>query len=107
MARKTNQNNSSKGKKVSRKPAKQEKSEDKKILVDGVVVENLQDTNYLVEIQMGEFKHKLTAYPAGKMRTYYRGRINLGDRVTVEIDPQYNIDLGRIVRKHRPERRTS
>lgn len=77
---------------------------DKKVQVEGVVVENLQDTNYLVEIQLGELKHRLSAYPAGKMRTYYRGRINVGDKVTIEIDPQYNIDLGRIIRKHRPER---
>lgn len=69
-----------------------------KLEVRGLVVENLQDTNYLVEIQYKGLKHRLTAYPAGKVRTYYRGRILVGDEVTVEIDLPY-IDIGRITRK--------
>lgn len=69
-----------------------------KLEMNGVVIENLQDTKYLVEIELEGLKHKLTAYPSGKLRTYYRGRIMVGDEVTVEIDPPY-IDIGRITRK--------
>jgi translation initiation factor IF-1 len=76
----------------------------KKVEVDGVVIENLQDTKYLVEIQMGSYTHKLTAYPAGKMRTYYRGRILVGDKVKIELDPEYNIDIGRILFKYSPNK---
>jgi translation initiation factor IF-1 len=68
------------------------------VQLTGVVVENLQDTNYLVEVEVEGMKHRLSAYPAGQMRTYYRGRILKGDEVIVEIDPPY-IDIGRIVRK--------
>lgn len=73
-------------------------NKENKIEVKGVVVENLQDTNYLVEISYKGLQHKLTAYPSGKVRTYYRGKILVGDEVLVEIDLPY-IDIGRIVRK--------
>lgn len=90
----------------SKKSKRQEAPEkvDKKVQVEGTVVEYLQDTNYLVEIELEGYKLKLTAYPSGRMRTHYRGRINVGDKVTVEVDPEYNIELGRIVRKHPPKR---
>jgi|GEM_PF-5405322 len=69
-----------------------------KVELKGVVVENLQDTNYLVEINYKGMQHKLSAYPSGKVRTYYRGKIMVGDEVLVEIDLPY-IDIGRIIRK--------
>jgi translation initiation factor IF-1 len=73
-------------------------NKENKLELKGVVVENLQDTNYLVEITYKGLKHKLSAYPSGKLRTYYRGKIMVGDEVMVEIDLPY-IDLGRITRK--------
>lgn len=69
-----------------------------KIELRGVVVENLQDTNYLVEINYKGLQHRLSAYPSGKVRTYYRGKIMVGDEVMVELDLPY-IDIGRIIRK--------
>lgn len=73
-------------------------NKENKVELKGVVVENLQDTNYLVEINYKGLQHRLTAYPSGKVRTYYRGKIMVGDEVLVEIDLPY-IDIGRITRK--------
>lgn len=73
-------------------------NKENKIELKGVVVENLQDTNYLVEINYKGLQHRLSAYPSGKVRTYYRGKIMVGDEVIVEIDLPY-IDIGRIIRK--------
>ena len=67
------------------------KKEDK-IEVEGMVVEALPNTQFLVELENG---HRILAYLSGKMRKYYI-RILLGDRVRVEMSP-YDLTRGRIV----------
>ena len=53
---------------------------DEKIELEGIVVEALPNTQFLVEL---ENKHRVLAYLSGKMRKFYI-RILLGDRVKVE-----------------------
>lgn len=72
-----------------------------KIEVEGVVVEALPNTQFLVQLENG---HKILAYLSGKMRKYYI-RILLGDRVRVEMS-MYDPARGRITYRfrdgHRP-----
>jgi translation initiation factor IF-1 len=75
------------------------KSEDK-IEVEGVVVEALPNTQFLVEL---ENKHRILAYLSGKMRKYYI-RILLGDRVRVEMSV-YDPSRGRITYRYREGQR--
>jgi len=74
------------------------KKEDK-IEVEGVVVEALPNTQFMVELDNG---HKVLAYLSGKMRRYYI-RILLGDRVRVEMTP-YDLSRGRITYRYRRQR---
>lgn len=67
-----------------------------KLLVEGVVVEALPNTQFTVELDNG---HKVLAYLSGKMRRYYI-RILLGDRVRVEMTP-YDLSRGRITYRYR------
>lgn len=76
------------------------KKEDK-IEVEGVVVEALPNTQFLVEL---ENKHRILAYLSGKMRKYYI-RILLGDRVRVEMS-MYDPSRGRITYRYREGQRT-
>lgn len=62
------------------------------IEVEGVVVETLPNTKFIVEIKGG---HRLTSYISGKLRDR-NIRILLGDKVTVEIS-QYDLTHGRII----------
>jgi translation initiation factor IF-1 len=71
------------------------KKEDK-LEVEGVVVEALPNTQFMVELDNG---HKVLAYLSGKMRRYYI-RILLGDRVRVEMTP-YDLNRGRITYRYR------
>ena len=71
------------------------KSEDK-LEVDGIVIEALPNTQFLVEL---ENKHRILAYLSGKMRKFYI-RILLGDRVRVEMS-MYDPSRGRIVYRYR------
>lgn len=71
------------------------KTEDK-LEVDGIVVEALPNTQFLVELENG---HRLLAYLSGKMRKFYI-RILLGDRVRVEMS-MYDPSRGRIVYRYR------
>ncbi|KXK14963.1 MAG: translation initiation factor IF-1 [Chloroflexi bacterium OLB15] len=71
-----------------------------KIEVDGIVVEALPNTQFLVELENG---HRLLAYLSGKMRKFYI-RILLGDRVRVEMTP-YDLNRGRITYRYRDNRR--
>jgi translation initiation factor IF-1 len=71
------------------------KTEDK-IEVDGVVVEALPNTQFLVEL---DNKHRLLAYLSGKMRKFYI-RILLGDKVRVEMS-MYDPTRGRIIYRYR------
>ena len=71
------------------------KTEDK-LEVDGLVVEALPNTQFLVELENG---HRLLAYLSGKMRKFYI-RILLGDKVRVEMS-MYDPSRGRIVYRYR------
>lgn len=77
------------------------KNEDK-IEVEGVVVEALPNTQFLVELENG---HRILAYLSGKMRKNYI-RILLGDRVRVEMSV-YDPSRGRISYRFRDPRRES
>lgn len=74
-------------------------SKDEKLEIEGVVVEALPNTQFLVELDNG---HRVLAYLSGKMRKYYI-RILLGDRVRVEMTP-YDMTRGRIVYRHKDPR---
>ncbi|GAB1421146.1 translation initiation factor IF-1 [Anaerolineales bacterium] len=71
-------------------------SNEDKIEVEGVVVEALPNTQFMVELDNG---HRILAYLSGKMRKYYI-RILLGDRVRVEMS-MYDTNRGRIVYRHK------
>jgi translation initiation factor IF-1 len=75
------------------------KKEDK-LEVEGVVVEALPNTQFLVQLENG---HKILAYLSGKMRKYYI-RILLGDRVRVEMSV-YDPSRGRITYRYRDGQR--
>ncbi len=66
---------------------------------EGVVLEMLPDSRFLVQLDNG---HKTLAYTAGKMRKH-RIRILAGDRVTVEMTP-YDLTKGRVIFRHKDER---
>jgi len=72
------------------------KKEEENLQVEGVVLEALPNTTFLVELENG---YKITAYISGKMRKYYI-RILPGDRVTVELSP-YDLEKGRIVYRYK------
>ncbi len=79
--------------------AKKEKSvkDNSKILVEGVVVEALPNTQFMVELENG---HRILAYLSGRMRKNYI-RILLGDRVRIELS-EYDLERGRIIYRLRP-----
>lgn len=66
-------------------------SKDGVIEVEGVVLETLPNTKFIVQLTNG---HKITAYISGKLRDN-NIRILLGDKVTVEMSP-YDLTKGRI-----------
>lgn len=72
------------------------KRTDDKIEMEGMVVEALPNTQFLVELENG---HRVLAYLSGKMRKYYI-RILLGDRVRVELTP-YDLTRGRITYRYK------
>jgi translation initiation factor IF-1 len=67
----------------------------------GRVAEVLPDSRYRVVLENG---HELVAYSGGKMRKHHI-RIIAGDDVTLEMSP-YDLDKGRIMYRHLPERRS-
>ncbi len=71
-------------------------AKDDSLQIEGVVLEALPNTTFLVELENG---HKILAYLSGKMRKFYI-RILPGDRVTVELSP-YDIEKGRIVYRYK------
>jgi translation initiation factor IF-1 len=71
-------------------------SKEDKLEVVGKVVENLPNTQFLVELENG---HRLVAHVSGKIRMHYI-RILPGDEVTVEISP-YDLTRGRIIYRKR------
>jgi translation initiation factor IF-1 len=72
------------------------KRTDDKLELEGIVVEALPNTQFLVELENG---HRVLAYLSGKMRKYYI-RILLGDKVRVELTP-YDLTRGRITYRYR------
>ena len=60
--------------------------------VQGVVLDNLPNTNFRVELENG---HQIIAQISGKLRMNYI-KILPGDTVTVEISP-YDTSRGRII----------
>ena len=69
------------------------------IEVEGVVVETLPNTKFIVELANG---HKLTAYISGKLRDN-NIRILLGDKVVLEMSP-YDHTKGRIIWRGAPRK---
>lgn len=61
------------------------------IEMEGVVIDNLPNTTFKVELDNG---HVIIAHMSGRMRKNYI-RILTGDRVTVEMTP-YDLSKGRI-----------
>lgn len=71
------------------------------IKVEGKVVEVLPNTLFRIEIERsGELPELIgrviLCHISGKMRLHYIKLLE-GDRVVVEMSPQYDIDKGRIV----------
>lgn len=71
------------------------------IEVEGKVVEVLPNTLFRVEIQRSVYLPELLGriilcHISGKMRMHYI-RLLEGDRVKVEMSPEYDLDKGRIV----------
>lgn len=73
-------------------------SKEEKIEVEGVVVESLPNTQFMVELENG---HQVLAYLSGRMRKRYI-RILLGDKVRVEMTP-YDLTRGRITWRYRKQ----
>ncbi len=71
-------------------------SKEDMIEMDGIVLEVLPATTFLVELENGM---KVNAYASGKMRKH-RIRILAGDRVTMEMSP-YDLSKGRINFRHK------
>jgi translation initiation factor IF-1 len=69
---------------------------DDAVEVEGVVVEQLRNASFRVEIAPGNL---VLAHTAGKMRKF-RIRIMPGDKVVVALSP-YDLTRGRIVYRHR------
>lgn len=62
--------------------------------MQGVVNENLPNTQFRVELEGG---HEVLATISGKMRVHYI-KVVPGDRVVVEMSP-YDLSRGRIVQR--------
>lgn len=77
------------------------KQTEDKIEVEGVVVEALPNTQFMVELENG---HRILSYLSGKMRKFYI-RILLGDRVRVEMST-YDPSRGRITYRYREGQRS-
>jgi translation initiation factor IF-1 len=65
------------------------------IEMQGVVLEAMPDSRFLVSMENG---HTLIAYTAGKMRKHHI-RILAGDKVSLELSP-YDLSKGRITFRH-------
>lgn len=65
------------------------------IEMQGVVLEAMPDSRFLVSLENG---HTLIAYTAGKMRKHHI-RILAGDKVSLELSP-YDLSKGRITFRH-------
>ena len=66
------------------------------IEMEGIVLENLPNTHFKVQLDNG---HIVIAHISGRMRKNYI-RILMGDRVTVQLTP-YDLSKGRIIFRNR------
>jgi translation initiation factor IF-1 len=66
------------------------------IELEGEVTEALRNGNFRIQLDNG---HETLGYVAGKMRRY-RIRINLGDRIKIQLSP-YDLNRGRIVYRYK------
>lgn len=66
------------------------------IEMEGVVIENLPNTHFRVQLENG---HIVIAHISGRMRKNYI-RILMGDKVTVQLTP-YDLTKGRITFRNR------
>lgn len=69
------------------------------VVAEGVIIEQLQGSWFWVSILSGEKKYKVRAYTAGKIK-YFKVKIAVGDKVTVEI-PVSDKNNSRIVFRHK------
>lgn len=70
------------------------------IQLEGRVLEALPNGGFRVELIDEKYqKHVVLAHVSGKIRMHYI-RILPGDLVTLEISP-YNLQMGRIVHRHK------
>jgi len=74
----------------------EEPDKEKGIEVEGVVVENLPNAMFRVQLQAG---HEIMAHVSGKIRMHFI-RILPGDRVLVELSP-YDLMRGRILYRYK------
>lgn len=81
-----------------RVPQKQQPEKEKGVEVEGVVVENLGNAQFRIQIDEGDGMEVL-GHVSGKMRMNYI-RILPGDRVRVELSP-YDLTRGRIVYRYK------
>jgi translation initiation factor IF-1 len=73
--------------------------ESKKVIeVDGIVKECLPNTQFVVEIEVGDEKREIFGYLSGRMRMNYI-RILEGDKVKIQLTP-YDKERGRIVYRY-------
>lgn len=79
------------------KSPKDTSDKEEAIALDGTVVENLPNAQFLVKLD--ETDSEILAYVSGKMRKHWI-RILRGDRVRVEVSP-YDMTRARIVYRHR------
>ena len=71
-------------------------SKENEVEVLGTVTKALSNAQFSVEMDNG---HKITAYPAGKMRRFFI-KIIPGDKVTLALSP-YDLSRGRITFRHK------
>jgi len=68
---------------------------EEKIEMEGEVIEAFPNGRFKIALDNG---HETLGYTAGKMRRF-RIRVQLGDRVRIELSP-YDLDRGRIVYRY-------
>ena len=68
-----------------------------KVKLTGIVT-NVNNSIIFVEVQNGDSRFNITAYPGGKLRKNSI-MITMGDTVDVEVSP-YDLSKGRIVYRH-------
>lgn len=66
-----------------------------KVTADGVVLDQLPDLRFRVQLDDGR---EIIAFTAGKMRLH-KIRVIIGDRVTVELDPYGGKATNRLIKR--------